>query len=295
MSKRLIFYLSCALVIFGFGLVRMGFIGASKTGQTNKKVWEENVRAHIATLFEQIIKKGDVDGAKKLLEKYEKQPQTKEADGSVVVKDPLKEFLQQPFGNYPNIHSQMPIQGVFYELAQSNGQLRDSLNKIALLFIEKTDPGFFTENQTKLLHEAPGAASPATSQKIPYLHFALKYGLVDVANALLNKTPSLANALVDGKSAFVYAYEGRVADKTLLNLLNKNALLQEADFNHFTDQNKKIAFLAWVQENGIPTTNATAVIKPLEEAAKALIANRTISNLAKALHGMVHPPEKSEV
>lgn len=255
MSKKLIFYLSCTLAIIIFVLLRIGVVRASKPGQTNILKWQQDVRYDINThLFQEILAKGDVEGARKLLEKYETQEPTKEANGETVVKEPLKEFLRQPFGNYPNIQSQMPIQGVFYDMAREQGseQRWDNLTEIALLFIDKTDPDFFTNAKTKSLHEVP---TSATSPNIPYLHFALKYGLIDVADALLNKISSLANGLVDGQSALIYAYEGEIDDPALLEkLVTGGAVVQEKDFTGLTEEQQE-DYLAWLTDNDISLSN----------------------------------------
>lgn len=225
-----------------------------------KQGWEEEARKDMAGLFEDILdtrgglrQTADPDAARALLEKYSQQKPLEE-NRDIVVKDPLQEFLKSPFGNYPGgMSKELPIQGVFYEraLQKSAGKRRDNLDAIALDFINATDKSFFSNGR---LNEKITGSNPTW---IPYLHFALEYNMPKVAKALIKKVPFLAQQLVDGRSAYFYAFKGGITDSKILK--EAGAIPQEEDFNLLsgTDKNK---FLAFLKKNKINTDNVKGKI-----------------------------------
>lgn len=284
MSKRYMILSELTL----FVVMLIGSVHASRQGQTNRLKWEESARADIAMLFETILKSADYQAATDMVTKYEQQEPVKEKLGEVVVKNPLQEFLRAPYGNYPGLPNQRPLQGIFYERARETraDARQENLDAIARLFIEKTEPGFFTEPLMGTIDEK---IMTGESKTIPYLLFALRYTMPKVAQKLLDKAGQLAQAKVDGRSAYSYAFEGGISDSELIKRFGTSgALVQEADFDHFTDHAKKAGFLSWLVEHGVSLKNIVpSKIEGLKKEAEALAAQQLMNRFTNSLQVLV--------
>lgn len=279
-------------------IIIVGFSRATNPNpnQTNRQKWEEGVRSDIATLFETILDtrqekrhSANYQAATDMVTKYEQQLPVKEKLGEVVVSNPLQEFLSAPYGNYPGgMANERPLQGIFYERAREKraGNRQNDLDEIAKYFIEMTEPKFFTGPLTSTLNEKITGGDP---KMIPYLLFALRYGMAKIAKNLLDNSTILAQAKIDGRSAYSYAFEGGISDPELLAALGKaGAIIQEADFDYFKDDQKKTDFLTWLLEHGIATKNVgEPKIRAIRAQADREAANRALNKFAQSLYGLV--------